>query len=73
NQGHMVDLMRTKAPAEVALERTYNTLKGTVGSKGAEVVLKAHRDFFFATGAVVPLVNPEAIDDPSRGGPYENP
>ncbi|HAU9861774.1 TPA: NAD-dependent ubiquitin ligase, partial [Legionella pneumophila] len=40
NQGHMVDLMRTKAPAEVALERTYNTLKGTVGSKGAEVVLK---------------------------------
>ncbi|HHS8504428.1 TPA: Dot/Icm T4SS effector SdeC/LaiC [Legionella pneumophila] len=73
NQGHMVDLMRTKAPAEVALERTYNTLKGTVGSKSAEVVLKAHRDFFFATGAVVPLVNPEAIDDPSRGGPYENP
>ncbi|MDW9196293.1 SidE phosphodiesterase domain-containing protein [Legionella pneumophila] len=73
NQGHMVDLMRTKAPAEVALERTYNTLKGTVGSKGAEVVLKAHRDFFFVTGAVVPLVNPEAIDDPSRGGPYENP
>ncbi|ABQ55544.1 SidE phosphodiesterase domain-containing protein [Legionella pneumophila] len=73
NQGHMVDLMRTKAPAEVALERTYNTLKGTVGSKGAEVILKAHRDFFFATGAVVPLVNPEAIDDPSRGGPYENP
>ncbi|HHP0265352.1 TPA: Dot/Icm T4SS effector SdeC/LaiC [Legionella pneumophila] len=73
NQGYMVDLMRTKAPAEVALERTYNTLKGTVGSKSAEVVLKAHRDFFFATGAVVPLVNPEAIDDPSRGGPYENP
>ncbi|HAT7004515.1 TPA: NAD-dependent ubiquitin ligase [Legionella pneumophila] len=73
NQGHMVDLMRTKAPAEVALERTYNTLKYTLGSKGAEVVLKAHRDFFFATGAVVPLVNPEAIDDPSRGGPYENP
>ncbi|HAU3973147.1 TPA: Dot/Icm T4SS effector SdeC/LaiC [Legionella pneumophila] len=73
NQGHMVDLMRTKASAEVALERTYNTLKGTVGSKSAEVVLKAHRDFFFATGAVVPLVNPEAIDDPSRGGPYENP
>ncbi|HAT1657937.1 TPA: SidE phosphodiesterase domain-containing protein [Legionella pneumophila] len=73
NQGHMVDLMRTKAPAEVALERTYNTLKYTLGSQGAEVVLKAHRDFFFATGAVVPLVNPEAIDDPSRGGPYENP
>ncbi|MCW8403012.1 SidE phosphodiesterase domain-containing protein [Legionella pneumophila] len=73
NQGHMVDLMRTKAPAEVALERTYNTLKYTLGSKGAEVVLKAHRDFFFVTGAVVPLVNPEAIDDPSRGGPYENP
>ncbi|MCW8458125.1 Dot/Icm T4SS effector SdeC/LaiC [Legionella pneumophila] len=73
NQGHMVDLMRTKAPAEVALERTYNTLKYTFGSKGAEVILKAHRDFFFATGAVVPLVNPEAIDDPSRGGPYENP
>ncbi|HAT8876684.1 TPA: NAD-dependent ubiquitin ligase [Legionella pneumophila subsp. pneumophila] len=73
NQGHMVDLMRTKAPAEVALERTYNTLKYTLGSQGAEVVLKAHRDFFFVTGAVVPLVNPEAIDDPSRGGPYENP
>ncbi|HAT9648035.1 TPA: Dot/Icm T4SS effector SdeC/LaiC [Legionella pneumophila subsp. pneumophila] len=73
NQGHMVDLMRTKAPAEVALERTYNTLKYTLGSQGAEVVLKAHRDFFFATGAVLPLVNPEAIGDPSRGGPYENP
>ncbi|HAZ7574165.1 TPA: NAD-dependent ubiquitin ligase, partial [Legionella pneumophila] len=73
HQGHMVDLMRVKAPAEVALESIYNQLKDTVGSKGAEAVLKAHRDFFFATGAVVPLVNPEAIDDPSRGGPYENP
>ncbi|HDU8061734.1 TPA: NAD-dependent ubiquitin ligase [Legionella pneumophila] len=73
NQGHMVDLMRVKTPSEVTLERAFNALKNTVGSKGAEAVLKAHRDFFFATGAVVPLVNPEAIDDPSRGGPYENP
>ncbi|MFS9504076.1 SidE phosphodiesterase domain-containing protein, partial [Legionella pneumophila] len=73
NQGHMVDLMRVKTPSEVTLEKAYNALKNTVGSKGAEAVLKAHRDFFFATGAVVPLVNPEAIDDPSRGGPYENP
>ncbi|HAU0149688.1 TPA: NAD-dependent ubiquitin ligase, partial [Legionella pneumophila] len=73
NQGHMVDLMRVKTPSEVTLEIAYNELKNTVGSKGAEVVLKAHRDFFFVTGAVVPLVNPEAIDDPSRGGPYENP
>ncbi|CCD06209.1 Dot/Icm substrate protein [Legionella pneumophila] len=73
NQGHMVDLMRVKAPAEVALERNYDTLKGSVGPKGAEVVLKAHRDFLFATGAVVPSVNPEAINAPSRGGPYENP
>ncbi|WP_133140920.1 SidE phosphodiesterase domain-containing protein, partial [Legionella pneumophila] len=73
NQGHMVDLMRVKTPSEVTLERAYNALKNSVGSKGAEAVLKAHRDFFFATGAVVPLVNPEAIEDPSRGGPYENP
>ncbi|HAT9194990.1 TPA: NAD-dependent ubiquitin ligase, partial [Legionella pneumophila subsp. pneumophila] len=73
NQGHMVDLMRVKTPSEVTLEKAFNALKNTVGSKGAEAVLKAHRDFFFATGAVVPLINPEAIDDPSRGGPYENP
>ncbi|WP_238584447.1 SidE phosphodiesterase domain-containing protein, partial [Legionella gratiana] len=73
NQGHMVDLMRVKAPQEPVLERAYYTLKKSVGPQGAEVVLKTHREFFLATGAVVPQFNPEAIEDPSRGGPYENP
>lgn len=73
HQGHMVDLMRVKAPQEVVVEKAFKTLKGVVGARGAEAVLKAHRDFFFATGAVVPLFNPQAIEDPSKGGPYENP
>ncbi|KTC91866.1 SidE phosphodiesterase domain-containing protein [Legionella cincinnatiensis] len=73
HQGHMVDLMRVKAPQEVVVERAYYTLKNSVGSRGAEVVLKTHREFFLATGAVVPQFNPEAKEDPSRGGPYENP
>ncbi|KTD66610.1 hypothetical protein Lsan_0555 [Legionella santicrucis] len=73
HQGHMVDLMRVKAPQEVVVERAYNTLKNSVGARGAEVVLKTHREFFLATGAVVPQFNPEAKEDPSRGGPYENP
>ncbi|VEB33325.1 Homologous to SidE substrate of Dot/Icm secretion system [Legionella sainthelensi] len=73
HQGHMVDLMRVKAPQEVVLERAYYTLKNSLGSRGAEVVLKTHREFFLATGAVVPQFNPEAKEDPSRGGPYENP
>ncbi|HBD7398283.1 SidE phosphodiesterase domain-containing protein [Legionella longbeachae] len=73
HQGHMVDLMRVKAPQEVVVERAYYTLKNALGSRGAEVILKTHREFFLATGAVVPQFNPEAKDDPSRGGPYENP
>ncbi|KTD06697.1 Dot/Icm substrate SidE [Legionella gratiana] len=73
HQSHLVDLMRVKAPQEVVVEDVYNTLKNVVGSLGAEVVLKTHREFFLATGAVVPQFNPEAINDPTRGGPYENP
>ncbi|KTC86225.1 hypothetical protein Lcin_1685 [Legionella cincinnatiensis] len=73
HQGHMVDLMRVKAPQEPVLEYAFTTLKNSVGSLGAEIVLKTHRDFLLATGAVVPQFNPEAIDDPSRGGAYENP
>lgn len=73
NQSHMVDLMRVKAPPEPVMERTFNTLKTTLGSRGAEVVLKSNRDFLLATGAVVSSYNPQAIDDPSRGGPWENP
>ncbi|KTC86223.1 SidE phosphodiesterase domain-containing protein [Legionella cincinnatiensis] len=73
HQGHMVDLMRVKAPQEVIVEGAYDTLKKVVGSRGAEAVLKTHREFFLATGAVVPQFNPEAINDPSRGGAYEHP
>ncbi|HBD7397249.1 SidE phosphodiesterase domain-containing protein [Legionella longbeachae] len=73
HQGHMVDLMRVKAPQEVVLESVYGTLKNVVGARGAEAVLKTHREFFLATGAVLPQSNPEAINDPSRGGTYENP
>lgn len=69
----MVDLMRVKAPQEVVLESVYGTLKNVVGARGAEAVLKTHREFFLATGAVLPQSNPEAINDPSRGGTYENP
>lgn len=73
HQSHMVDLMRVKAPQEVVLENAFNTLQDSVGSLGAEVVLKTHREFLLATGAVVPMFNPEAIDAPKDGGPYENP
>ncbi|KTD12194.1 hypothetical protein Lgra_0967, partial [Legionella gratiana] len=72
HQGHMVDLMRVKSPSEVVLERAYNTLKGSVGSLGAEVVLRTHRQFFLATGSAVPAFNPQAKDDLRAEAPYEN-
>ncbi|WP_165482879.1 SidE phosphodiesterase domain-containing protein, partial [Legionella gratiana] len=72
HQGHMVDLMRVKAPQEPVLEYAFRTLKNVVGSLGAEVVLKTHRDFLLATGAVVPSFNPQAKDDLRAEEPYEN-
>ncbi|KTD56891.1 hypothetical protein Lsai_1868 [Legionella sainthelensi] len=72
NQGHMVDLMRVKSPSEVVVERAYNTLKNSVGSLGAEVVLRTHREFFLATGSAVPSFNPQANENLRAEEPYEN-
>ncbi|KTD63773.1 hypothetical protein Lsan_1206 [Legionella santicrucis] len=72
NQGHMVDLMRVKSPSEVVVERAYNTLKNSVGSLGAEVVLRTHREFFLATGSAVPSFNPQAKENLRAEEPYEN-
>ncbi|KTC87099.1 hypothetical protein Lcin_1618, partial [Legionella cincinnatiensis] len=72
HQGHMVDLMRVKSPPEVVVEYAYNTLKNSVGSLGAEVVLRTHRQFFLATGSAVPSFNPQAKDNLKAEEPYEN-
>ncbi|ARB92352.1 SidE phosphodiesterase domain-containing protein [Legionella longbeachae] len=72
HQGHMVDLMRVKSPPEVVLERAYNTLKKSVGSLGAEVVLRTHRQLFLATGSAVPAFNPQAKESLKAEEPYEN-
>ncbi|WP_115703415.1 SidE phosphodiesterase domain-containing protein [Legionella sainthelensi] len=72
HQGHMVDLMRVKSPPEVVVERAYNTLKNSVGSLGAEVVLRTHRQFFLATGSAVPAFNPLAKENLRAEEPYEN-
>ncbi|KTD66612.1 hypothetical protein Lsan_0557 [Legionella santicrucis] len=72
HQGHLVDLMRVKSPPEVVVERAYNTLKSSVGSLGAEVVLRTHRQLFLATGSAVPAFNPQAKENLKAEEPYEN-
>lgn len=54
NQGHMVDLVRCKMPAESALAVYFQAMQPWLGTRGTEAVFAVHRRLLKATGELVP-------------------
>jgi effector protein SdeA len=62
NQGHMVDLMRVKQPAESFLYSFYTSMQPWLGAQGTEAVFAKQRQFFHATHEAVSEINPNNTD-----------
>jgi effector protein SdeA len=58
HQGHMVDLMRVKQPAESYLHSFYSTMHYWIGGQATEAVFAKQRQFFHATHEAVSKIDP---------------